>query len=300
MKIEPFLSDTEINNTDLTDTEAVKPNVHKRGVWRYVPFVLVSLVIHLVVVYVMASSQASFENKRDSKPIIQSYLIQELPKVTTEQPKIMPVVASGQTTQPELKAEPKPEPKPSSDVEKSLEKPLTQPSEQSLQQLEPTEVLPAEPSLTEHSSQTKTTPVEAYLQQLNNNALEQMATDAAREYRFGSPAPISSSSQRSNNRKRQLQHKPTPDSAALDNIEEFETPFHKEKIVSVNGQCFLLKSNFFEASHSTGEKVGAQYWQPSSCYGGVSNGELFRQILHNNLNKNVNKKDNKNRLSQQN
>ena len=297
MKIEPFLSDTEINNTDLTDTEAVKPNVHKRGVWRNVPFVLVSLVIHLVVVYVMASSQASFENKRDSKLIIQSYLIQELPKVTTEQP--------------ELKAEPKP----SSDVEKSLEKPLTQPSEQSLQQLEPTEVLPtesstedplttetvpAEPSLTEHSSQTKTSPVESYLQQLNNNALEQMATAAAREYRFGSPAPISSSSQRSNNRKRQLQHKPTPDSAALDNIEEFETPFHKEKIVSVNGQCFLLKSNFFEASHSTGEKVGAQYWQPSSCYGGVSNGELFRQILHNNLNKNVNKKDNKNRLSQQN
>ena len=144
MKIEPFLSDTEINNTDLTDTEAVKPNVHKRGVWRYVSFVLVSLVIHLVIVYVMASSQASVENKRDSKPIIQSYLIQDLPKVATEQPKIMPVVASGQTTQPELKAKPKP----SSDVEKSLEKPLTQPSEQSLQQLEPTEVLAIE-ALTE-------------------------------------------------------------------------------------------------------------------------------------------------------
>lgn len=284
MKIEPFLSDTEINNTDLNDKEAVEPDACKRGVWRYLPFVVVSIAIHLVIVYVMASSQASFENKRDSKPTIQSYLIQEPIKIATEQSHLQPVAVSGQTAKPELKAEPKPELKPEplldSGSKKSPEKTLEQPSEQSTPEIE----------RTEGPSETKTTTAESYLQQLNKNALEQMATNASREFRFGPPAPISSSTQRSNNRKRQLRHKPTMDSAALDNIEEFDTPFHKEKIVSVNGQCFLLKSNFFEANHSTGEKVGAQYWQPTSCYGGVSNGELFRQILNNNLNKKLDKK----------
>ena len=120
-----------------------------------------------------------------------------------------------------------------------------------------------------------------YFEQQNQTAVEVLASDSLS---LSKNSPISSSVTRSLNRQRQLREKPSLDSQGLDGVEEISVNNPHERIVALNGQCFLLRTNFFEASHSTGQDRGAEYWESTSCGTGKSNYQLFKDILNKNLN----------------